>query len=155
VPEARRLLLTLTEPPERFGFRLAWSSFRRRHQAVAKCCHAARRARQHPSSLGLSSIQVLDSGTLELTDERWTRIAPLLPPQKPETGRPNSDHRTILAGIVWVIRTGASWRAIPERFGPWQTVHTRYQRWRKAGIWQPILDVLQQDQGDAPRGQSP
>lgn len=48
---------------------------------------------------------------LELTDERWDRIAGLLPPQKPKTGRPNTDHRLILSGILWVIRTGCSWRA--------------------------------------------
>ena len=155
MPEARRLLLALIEPPEHFGFRLAWSSFRRRHQAVAQRCHAARRARRHPSSLGFPSIPVLHSQQLDLTDERWARVSPLLPPQKPETGRPANDHRTILEGICWVIRTGASWREIPECFGPWQTVHTRYQRWRKAGIWQRILDALQHDDGDAPLGQSP
>nr|MBA2453213.1 transposase [Chloroflexia bacterium] len=43
-----------------------------------------------------------------------------------------------------VVRTGASWRELPEHFGPWQTVHSRYQRWRTAGIWQRILEVLQE-----------
>ena len=41
-----------------------------------------------------------------------------------------------------MVRTGASWRDLPDEFGPWQTIHTRYQRWRKAGIWQQILDAL-------------
>lgn len=61
-------------------------------------------------------------------------------------GRPPLDHRTILAGIFWVIRTGASWREVPADFGPWQTINTRYQRWRQAGIWQQILDAMQQDE---------
>lgn len=143
----RRLLLTLVEPPERFSFRLVWSTFRRHHQAVAKKCHAARRARDGPGCIGVSAIQVLHSTDLELTEERWARISPLLPPQKPQTGRPANDHRTILSGMLWVARTGSSWRAIPEHFGPWQTVRSRYERWRKAGIWQQILDAL--DQRDA------
>jgi hypothetical protein len=140
----RRLLLTLAEPPERFAFRLAWSAFRRRHQARAKCCHAARRARSLAPST--PTIQVLSSSDFTLTDEQWTRIAPVLPPQKPPTGRPPLDHRTVLAGIFWVIRTGASWRQVPEQFGPWQTINTRYQRWRQAGTWQQILDALSQDE---------
>lgn len=140
----RRLLLTLAEPPERFAFRLAWSAFRRRHQARARQCHAARRAPSLAPSA--PTIQVLSSSAFTLTDEQWTRIAPVLPPQKPPTGRPPLDHRTVLAGIFWVIRTGASWRQVPEQFGPWQTINTRYQRWRQAGIWQQILDALSQDE---------
>jgi len=136
------LLLAVTEPPERFHFRLDWSAFRRRHQAVAKAWHSRRRARQQTPSLGSPTTHILAVSDLELTDERWDRIAHLLPPQKPESGRPNKEHRTILAGMLWVIRTGASWRDLPVEFGPWQTIHTRYQRWRKAGIWQQILDAL-------------
>jgi transposase len=68
-----------------------------------------------------------------------------LPPQRPPAGRPNHDHRTIVAGILWVVRTGSPWRALPPRFGPWETVHSRYSRWRKAGIWQRILAALDQE----------
>ncbi len=150
VPEVRRLLLALTEPPERFDARLHWSIFRRQHQAVAKRCHAARRAQRQPSGAGIPTIQVLSACTVGLTDEQWGRIAPLLPPQKPAIGRPNTDHRTVLSGILWVARTGSSWRELPDQFGPWQTVHGRYQRWRKAGIWQRILDVLSQNTADKP-----
>lgn len=142
VPEVRRLLCTITEPPERGAFRLSWSVFRRRHQAVAKSCHTRRRAQQQPVPLGRPTMQRLHVGDLELTDERWTRIAPLLPPQRPQTGRTNHDHRTILAGMLWVVRTGSSWRDLPEQFGPWETVHSRYSRWRHAGIWQHILNVF-------------
>lgn len=53
------------------------------------------------------------------------------------------DHRLILTGILWVIRTGSSWREASDRFGPWETLYTRYRRWRKEGIWQQILAVLE------------
>jgi len=139
------LLLALAEPPERFDVRLAWSAFRRRHQAIAKRCHATRRAQRRSVSAGGPPIRVLPAGKLELTAEPWARVSPLLPPQRPPTGRPHTDHRTILAGMLWVARTGAAWRDLPAQFGPWETVHGRYRRWRSAGIWQRILDTLEQD----------
>jgi putative transposase of IS4/5 family DUF4096 len=150
VPEVRRLLLTLTEPPERRSFRLAWSSFRRRHQAVARRCHAARRAHQRPTTHGPLTIQTLGPAVPDLTDARWACVAPLLPPQKPRTGRPAHDHRTMLSGMLWVGRTGAAWRDLPEQFGPWETVHGRYHRWCQAGLWQQILEVLHQDEPATP-----
>jgi hypothetical protein len=142
VPEVRRLLLTLNEPPERFPFRLAWSTVRRKHQAVAQRCHAARRAQRQPIVHTVPTMQVLATPLLTLTDERWKRIALLLPPQRPRRGRPPNDHRTILAGMLWVVRTGASWREVAAHFGPWETVHSRYQLWRRTGIWERILAVL-------------
>ena len=78
----------------------------------------------------------------DLTDEQWERLRPLLPPQKPKRGRPARDHRTIINGILWVLRTGAPWRDLPERYGPWQTVASRFYRWRKAGIWDRVLAEL-------------
>lgn len=81
----------------------------------------------------------------DLTDQQWERIAPLLPPQKPATGRPAKDHRTILNGILWRLRTGAPWRDLPERYGNWQTVYSRFRRWREAGIWARLLRDLQQE----------
>jgi transposase len=62
-----------------------------------------------------------------LTDEQWERIGPLLPPQKPRTGRPNKDHRTLVNAILWIDRTGAPWRDLPpEEYGPWRSVATRF-----------------------------
>lgn len=80
----------------------------------------------------------------ELTDEEWAQLAALLPVQKPKTGRPNQDHRTVLNGILWILRTGAPWRDLPERYGKWQTVASRFYRWQKAGIWQAVFAQLQQ-----------
>ena len=79
----------------------------------------------------------------ELTDAQWERLRPLLPPQKPQTGRPNHDHRRIINGILFRLTTGIPWRDLPERYGPWETVYSRYRRWQQAGIWQRILSELQ------------
>lgn len=83
-----------------------------------------------------------------LSDARWERLRPLLPPQKQRTGRPSHDHRTIMEGILWVLRTGSPWRDLPETdFGPWETCASRYYRWVKAGVWARVLAELQR-QGD-------
>ena len=79
----------------------------------------------------------------DLANEQWEQLAQLLPPQKPQTGRPAMDHRQVMNGILWVLRTGAPWRDLPERYGKWTTVYSRFQRWRKAGIWDRIFKGLQ------------
>jgi transposase len=84
----------------------------------------------------------------DLTDAQWERLRPLVPPQKARTGRPARDHRTVLNGILWILRTGSPWRALPERYGSWKTVSSRFYRWQRAGIWRRILCALQR-QGDA------
>ena len=84
----------------------------------------------------------------DLTDAQWERLAPLLPPQQPKVGRPAEDHRRILNGILWRVRTGAPWRDVPERYGPWSTLASRFRRWRRAGIWDRIFAGVQQ-QADA------
>ncbi len=78
----------------------------------------------------------------DLTDAQWDRLRPLLPPQKPRTGRPADDHRSVLNGIVWILRTGCPWRSLPERYGSWETVSGRFYRWRKAGVWDHVLAAL-------------
>lgn len=80
----------------------------------------------------------------ELTDEQWEKLYPLLPPTKPKRGRPAQDHRLIINGILWILRTGAPWRDIPDYYGPWSTVASRFYRWQQAGIWQQVLEALQQ-----------
>ena len=84
----------------------------------------------------------------ELTEAEWATLAPLLPPQKPATGRPAEDHRGILNAILWKVRTGAPWRDLPERYGSWSTVHSRFRRWRLAGVWDRLFAAVQQ-QADA------
>jgi len=78
----------------------------------------------------------------ELTDEQWALIEPLLP-KNGHRGEPWKDHRMILNGILWRVRTGVPWRDLPERYGPWQTVWDRFNRWRKEGTWDRIAHALQ------------
>lgn len=79
-----------------------------------------------------------------LTDHQWNQLEPLLPPQRSGRGRPNQEHRLIIDGILWRYRTGAPWRALPEDFGPWKTVYSRFRRWQLAGIWAQVLRALQE-----------
>jgi Putative transposase of IS4/5 family (DUF4096) len=144
VPEVRRLLLVVTEPPERVCIRLAWSAFRRRHQASAQQCHRTRRERSSPPHLDSPTPYRLTWSLAELTDVHWERIVPLLPPPS-IGGRPTQDHRRLFTGMLWIMRTGATWREVPERFGSWHTVYTRYREWCAAGIWHDILAVLAPD----------
>ena len=81
----------------------------------------------------------------DLTNEQWERIEPLLPKAKTRRGRPAQDHRRLLNGIVWVLRTGAPWRDLPERYGSWSTVASRFYRWREAGIWDQIWAQVQSE----------
>ncbi|VTZ23266.1 transposase [Methylocella tundrae] len=73
----------------------------------------------------------------DLTDFEWSVIEPLLP-NKPR-GVPRVDDRRVLNGIFWRLRTGAPWADIPRRYGPHTTCVNRFNRWRKAGVWDRIL----------------
>ena len=78
----------------------------------------------------------------ELTDDEWNRVAPLLPPENSgKQGRPSKCNRTILNGIVWIARSGAPWRDLPERYGAWQTVYSRFRKWIEDGILDNIFRV--------------
>ncbi len=79
----------------------------------------------------------------ELTDEQWQLVEPLIPYKKARTGRPPRARRVMLNGIFWVLATGAPWRDLPERFGPWQTVYDHFARWRREGVFARIIEALQ------------
>jgi Putative transposase of IS4/5 family (DUF4096) len=138
----RRLLHAVGESEEQQARRLHWSHFRRQHQGRAQRFQVLRRARQAPVVSVDPPAPLRLLGVPALTDEHWEHLRPFLPPQKPQTGRPAVDHRLMVEGMLWVVRTGASWRELPERFGPWSTVFSRYQRWCKEGLWDRILQVL-------------
>lgn len=86
-----------------------------------------------------------------MSNVEWERLAPLLPPEKPAVGTPNKEHRTIINGILWRFRTGAPWRDLPERYGPWSTVYSRFRRWRLAGIRDRVLAAVQREEDAAGR----
>jgi len=84
----------------------------------------------------------------ELTDEQWAIIEPLIPPlpRRPDgRGRPWKDNREVLNGILWVLRSGARWKDLPERFPPYQTCHRRFQRWVRDGTLRRVLETLAED----------
>lgn len=65
----------------------------------------------------------------ELTDQEWEQVAALLPPEKTgKPGRPPKDNRIMLNGMVWIARSGAPWRDLPERYGPWNSVYSRFRK---------------------------
>jgi transposase len=76
----------------------------------------------------------------ELTDHEWSIISPLLP-NKPR-GVPRVDDRRVLNGILWRFRTGSPWAEVPERYGPPTTCYNRFVRWRKAGVWDRLLEAV-------------
>jgi transposase len=85
----------------------------------------------------------------ELSDAQWERLVSLLPPQyRAGRGRPAKDHRIIVNAILWRLATGVPWRDLPQRFGSWRTVYSRFRRWQQAGVWERVLAALQQ-QADA------
>jgi len=81
-------------------------------------------------------------GRGELTDAAWAVIAPLLP-SNGRRGKQWTDHRRVINGILWKLRTGAPWRDLPERYGPWQTCYDRFVRWRRDGTWDRLLQHAQ------------
>jgi len=84
----------------------------------------------------------------ELSDAAWARLAPLLPPRKTK-GRYYREHRTILNGMLWILATGAPWRDLPERYGPWETVYSRFARWQRDGRWARIVAALREQADQA------
>lgn len=88
----------------------------------------------------------------ELTDKQWELVAAILPadPVRPDRrGRPWSDRRTVFNGVLWILRTGAPWHALPDRYGPHQTVHRRFQNWVRSGVVEKVLLALAAQLQDA------
>lgn len=85
----------------------------------------------------------------EVSDEQWERLKSLLPPEKSgKQGRPPKSNRLMLNGILWILRTGAPWRDLPKRFGPWQSVYSRFRRWAQRGVWTKVFEELSKDSDD-------
>jgi transposase len=81
----------------------------------------------------------------DLTDEQWALIKRHIPPSKSGTrkgGRPPTDVRVVVNGLMYFARSGCQWRMLPREFGPWPTVHHYYRLWRRSGLLQTIHDAL-------------
>ncbi|WP_442806354.1 IS5 family transposase [Streptomyces sp. NBC_01317] len=84
----------------------------------------------------------------ELSDVEWAVLSRLLP-SSGTAGRPRSDDRVVLNGIVWKLRTGSAWRDVPERYGSWQTLYTRFRRWALDGTFSRMLKAIQAERDAA------
>ena len=81
----------------------------------------------------------------ELTEEQWRRIKDLLPAEHGRAGRPPRPNREMVNAVLWVLRSGAPWRDLPDRYPNWKSVHTRFLRWSRRGVWKRVLDALAAD----------
>lgn len=81
----------------------------------------------------------------ELSEAQWRRIAPLLPGKASDPGRTGGDNHLFVNGCLWVLRSGAHWRDLPERYGKWKSVHKRFSRWCHAGVWERVFAALTAD----------
>ena len=88
---------------------------------------------------------------MDLTNEQWQRIVDFIPKPKArpgKSGRPPRNRRAVLNGILWILRTGAPWADLPERYPPKSTCHGRFQEWSQSGIFAKILTALAEDLRD-------
>ena len=77
-----------------------------------------------------------------MSDEEWAFFEPFVTVRGPGSGRPPRDHRRVLDGIFWIARTGSQWRDLPEFFGKWSSVYRQFRRWTLAGLWDVLLEAL-------------
>lgn len=85
---------------------------------------------------------------MEITDEQWGLLVSIIEKNKAPkkiTGRPRTDDRSILNGILWICRTGAPWSDMPDRYPPYQTCHRRFQEWVRSSVWEQVLTRLALD----------
>jgi len=81
----------------------------------------------------------------ELTDKQFNKIEHMLPGRKGYVGVTAKDNRKFINGVIWIFKTGAPWRDLPERYGHWKIVHLRFSRWSRAGIFNRIFQTLSED----------
>ncbi len=81
----------------------------------------------------------------ELSCAQWERIKDIIPGKIGDRGRTGFDNRTFINGVLWVLRSGARWSDLPERYGKYKTVHKRFTRWSHKGVWEALFHVLIED----------
>jgi transposase len=86
---------------------------------------------------------------MDLTNEQWARVATYIPAEEldptPKRGRPWQPARAVLNGVLWILRTGAQWEDLPERYPPHSTCHRRFQKWVRLGVMEQLLQGLARD----------
>ena len=81
----------------------------------------------------------------ELSVEQWTRVEGWLPGERGDPGRSAADNRLFVNAVLWVLRSGARWSDLPARYGKWKSVHKRFSRWARAGVWERLLGAPSKD----------
>ena len=81
----------------------------------------------------------------EITDSQWAVIKDIFPGKQGDPGRTAEDNRRFVNGVLWILRSGARWGDLPERYGKYKSVHKRFTRWAALGIWEQIFAVLIKD----------
>ena len=81
----------------------------------------------------------------EISQGAWERIEHLLPGRAGDVGVTAADNRLFINAVYWIAKTGAPWRDLPSRFGPWNSVFQRFNRWSKKGVWQRVAEALSDD----------
>jgi len=81
----------------------------------------------------------------ESSDLQWEKIADILPGRKEHVGRTAANERVFVNGVLWVLRSGARWADLPERYGKYKSVHKRFVRWSNSGFWERIFHQLVRD----------
>jgi len=82
-------------------------------------------------------------GSFNVSEKAWKKVRDLLPSdQLPHAGRPPRPNRDVLNAVLWVVKTGAPWRKLPKRYGPWSTIYTRFRVWEDAGVLEEIYEIL-------------
>ena len=76
----------------------------------------------------------------DISDHLWALLEPHLPGQAGQWGGIAHDNRRFINGVLWILRTGAPWRDLPEVYGDWKNTHRRFCRWRDKGLWESLLD---------------
>jgi len=80
-----------------------------------------------------------------LSDADWARIAPLVPGKGSDPGRTGENTRLFVDAVLWIARTGSPWRDLPDEFGPWYSVYTRFWRWSRRSVWESLFNALADD----------
>lgn len=93
----------------------------------------------------MNGALLMSTKRYELNLAQWERIAPLLPGKLGDPGRTAVDNRLFVNGVLWILRSGAHWCDLPERYGNWKTAHKRFSRWSKAGVWDRVFADLIKD----------
>lgn len=82
----------------------------------------------------------------EITNQEWERVKDFFPPERTgKRGRPSRSNRNMLNGMLWIARSGAQWRELPPRYGPWQSVYSRFAKWRDSGVLEKVFRAMASD----------